>query len=264
MLFLFFFSCALLSFVQFISIPQIHEIVCGSCVCVDTQEKKKRLFIIIGQSTSNSRRRKKRSCSTFATTRLCLCVDSKMVGVDAIYIITWRHRYLYWLRSCSCCCSFLLLCRFKKRNSRTTTRSAATSGWRCDVRQGEQEEQEDMKTAEQKIIISRHVLLRFLLAASCISHCCSVYVYTFGQIHLTNDSALAYQWALVARDREFLIMGEKENLIFWDVLAGFKIAKSILVAVVSFRLRRPFSGVRALLGIKSVVHPPQAHRESSL
>lgn len=110
MLFLFFFSCALLSFVQFISIPQIHEIVCGPCVCVRIHKRrKKRLFIIIGQSTSNSRR-KKRSCSTFATTRLCLCVDSKMVGVDAIYIITWRHRYLYWLRSCSCCCSFLLLC----------------------------------------------------------------------------------------------------------------------------------------------------------
>lgn len=35
----------------------------------------------------------------------------------------------------------------------------------------------------------------------------------FGQIHLSSDYAHAYQWTLAARDREFLIMGEKENNI---------------------------------------------------
>lgn len=133
---------------------------------------RKRLFIIIARApaTATAAKRKRReeekkSCSTFSTLaarRLLVCWFQNG-RVDAIYIITWRHRYLYWLRSSSCCCCCrcrFFMCRFKKEIvARTHAQKRHQAG---DAMWSEQEE----KTAEQKIIISRHVLLRFLLAAS--------------------------------------------------------------------------------------------------
>lgn len=52
----------------------------------------------------------------------------------------------------------------------------------------------------------------------------------FGQIHLTNDYAWAYQWTSISvaiRDQEFLITGEEGEMIRSETCSIHKIAKSI-------------------------------------
>lgn len=127
-LFLFFFFSLLVfvSFVQFISIPQIHEIVSllrhsdmRVCVCARrTQRYTENVFFYHHHSPKKfpprataGRAAHWKSCSRCPIVE-CVLFPKWSCRESAIYIITWRHRYLYWLRSSSCCCSvfFLFFC----------------------------------------------------------------------------------------------------------------------------------------------------------
>lgn len=159
--------------VQFISIPQIHEIVSlirpASAGCVRAQN----VFL---SSSATARK----SCSIFAWMYV-----SKMVGCSArntssrdVTVVI----YIDCAPSSSCyCCFSSSLCRFKKyHTSLTNTSSGATSGWR----------KKNNSRAKNHYFTSRSST--FLFCSLPLYICSSIY---FGQIHLTNVYAHAYQWA---------------------------------------------------------------------
>lgn len=84
---------------------------------------------------------------------------------------------------------FAFMCRFKV-SPRPTLAHRATSGWR-------KKKKKKKNSSEQKIIISRHVHLRFLFSVHCFFLRVYLFCYIFGQIHLTNGYVRAYQWTLL-------------------------------------------------------------------
>jgi hypothetical protein len=137
------------------------------------------------------------SCSTTRNVSFIIISNSEMLEASLVCFQNGRSPIsssrdvivIYIDCALSFCCCFSLLCvalnggKFMY-TSRTPTQPQKRhqSGW------------QRKKTAEQKIIISRHVPLRFFPSVRCLSCMYLSYRYIiFGQIHLTNVYVRAYQ-----------------------------------------------------------------------